>query len=89
MSSGCDVVRWRAVEYFAIDLIMDAEGACVGVLAMCLEDGTLHRYATQSCHILKDTISSWTILTNSSVGQECPIHSDTQVSHVKSTSDLF
>lgn len=34
------------VEYFAIDLIMDAEGACVGVLAMCLEDGTLHRYIT-------------------------------------------
>lgn len=32
------------VEYFALDLIMDEEGACVGVLAMCLEDGTLHRF---------------------------------------------
>jgi len=32
------------VEYFALDLIMDAEGACVGVLAMCMEDGTLHRF---------------------------------------------
>ena len=32
------------VEYFALDLIMDEQGACVGVLAMCLEDGTLHRF---------------------------------------------
>jgi succinate dehydrogenase / fumarate reductase flavoprotein subunit len=32
------------VEYFAIDLIMDEEGVCRGVLAWCLEDGTLHRF---------------------------------------------
>jgi succinate dehydrogenase / fumarate reductase flavoprotein subunit len=32
------------VEYFALDLIMDEEGACRGVLAWCLEDGTLHRF---------------------------------------------
>jgi succinate dehydrogenase (ubiquinone) flavoprotein subunit len=32
------------VEYFALDLLMDAKGACVGVLALCLEDGTLHRF---------------------------------------------
>ena len=32
------------VEYFALDLIMDADGACVGVMALCLEDGTLHRF---------------------------------------------
>jgi succinate dehydrogenase (ubiquinone) flavoprotein subunit len=32
------------VEYFALDLLMDAEGACVGVLALCMEDGTLHRF---------------------------------------------
>ena len=31
------------VEYFALDLIMD-KGACVGVLAMCMEDGSLHRF---------------------------------------------
>jgi succinate dehydrogenase / fumarate reductase, flavoprotein subunit len=31
------------VEYFALDLIMD-EGACRGVLAWNLEDGTLHRF---------------------------------------------
>lgn len=32
------------VEYFALDLIMDAEGACRGIMALCLEDGTLHRF---------------------------------------------
>ena len=32
------------VEYFALDLLMDARGACVGVLALCMEDGTLHRF---------------------------------------------
>jgi succinate dehydrogenase (ubiquinone) flavoprotein subunit len=31
------------IEYFALDLIMD-KGACVGVMALCLEDGTLHRF---------------------------------------------
>ena len=32
------------IEYFAIDLIMDSEGACRGVVALCLEDGSLHRF---------------------------------------------
>jgi len=32
------------IEYFALDLIMDEEGACRGVLAWDLEDGTLHRF---------------------------------------------
>ncbi|HEV8027638.1 MAG TPA: FAD-binding protein, partial [Stellaceae bacterium] len=31
------------VEYVALDLIMDEDGACRGVLAWNLEDGTLHR----------------------------------------------
>ncbi len=31
------------IEYFAIDLIME-NGACRGVVALCLEDGTLHRF---------------------------------------------
>jgi succinate dehydrogenase / fumarate reductase flavoprotein subunit len=35
------------VEYFALDLIMD-EGACRGVMAWCLEDGTIHRFRAQS-----------------------------------------
>lgn len=32
------------VEYFALDLIMDDQGQCCGVIALCLEDGTLHRF---------------------------------------------
>ncbi|MBV9859653.1 MAG: succinate dehydrogenase flavoprotein subunit [Alphaproteobacteria bacterium] len=32
------------VEYFALDLLMDDEGACRGVMAWNLEDGTLHRF---------------------------------------------
>jgi succinate dehydrogenase / fumarate reductase flavoprotein subunit len=32
-------------EFFAIDLIMDGEGICRGVMAWNLEDGTLHRFA--------------------------------------------
>lgn len=33
------------VEYFALDLIMDDKtGACVGVMAMCMEDGSIHRF---------------------------------------------
>ncbi|GFH30277.1 succinate dehydrogenase [ubiquinone] flavoprotein subunit, mitochondrial, partial [Haematococcus lacustris] len=32
------------VEYFAMDLIMDKEGACRGVTALCMEDGTVHRF---------------------------------------------
>ena len=36
------------VEYFALDLIMDEEGACRGVVAWCLEDGSIHRFRAQS-----------------------------------------
>src|SRR5277367_3088466 len=32
------------IEYFALDLIMDSEGACRGVLAWNLMDGTIHRF---------------------------------------------
>ncbi len=32
------------IEYFAFDLIMNDEGACVGVMAWNLDDGTLHRF---------------------------------------------
>ena len=35
------------VEYFALDLIFDAEGACRGIVALCLEDGSLHRFFGQ------------------------------------------
>ena len=36
------------IEYFALDLIMDDEGACRGVMAWNLEDGTLHRFRAQT-----------------------------------------
>jgi succinate dehydrogenase / fumarate reductase, flavoprotein subunit len=32
------------IEYFALDLMMNAQGACVGVIALCLEDGSIHRF---------------------------------------------
>jgi succinate dehydrogenase / fumarate reductase flavoprotein subunit len=35
------------IEYFAIDLIM-AGGKCVGVIALCLDDGTIHRFRSQA-----------------------------------------
>lgn len=34
----------HTVEYFALDLIMDKDGTCRGIMALCLEDGTLHRF---------------------------------------------
>jgi len=33
------------VEYFALDLIMDEDGACRGVIAWNLDDGTIHRFS--------------------------------------------
>jgi len=36
------------VEYFALDLIMDEDGACRGVMAWNLEDGTMHRFRGQT-----------------------------------------
>ncbi|WP_431856655.1 succinate dehydrogenase flavoprotein subunit [Azospirillum sp.] len=35
------------VEYFALDLIMDQDGACRGVIAWNLDDGTIHRFNAQ------------------------------------------
>jgi succinate dehydrogenase / fumarate reductase, flavoprotein subunit len=35
------------VEYFALDLIMDADGVCRGVIAWNLDDGTIHRFRAQ------------------------------------------
>jgi succinate dehydrogenase / fumarate reductase, flavoprotein subunit len=36
------------IEYFALDLIMDSAGACRGVVALCLEDGSVHRFRAQA-----------------------------------------
>src|SRR6187397_1448588 len=35
------------IEFFAIDLIMDDEGGCRGIVALKLDDGTLHRFRAQ------------------------------------------
>lgn len=35
------------IEYFALDLVMDEEGACRGVTALRLDDGSLHRFRAQ------------------------------------------
>ena len=32
------------IEYFALDLIMDDQGNCRGVIALCMEDGSIHRF---------------------------------------------
>src|SRR5579859_2031896 len=32
------------IEYFATDLLMDEDGTCRGLLAWCLEDGSIHRF---------------------------------------------
>jgi len=32
------------IEYFVLDLVMDKNGNCNGVVAWCLEDGTMHRF---------------------------------------------
>merc|ERR1711990_149102 len=36
------------VEYFATDLIMNDAGECVGVMAICMEDGTFHRFKSKN-----------------------------------------
>jgi succinate dehydrogenase / fumarate reductase, flavoprotein subunit len=35
------------IEYFALDLIME-DGACRGVIAMCMEDGSIHRFRSHA-----------------------------------------
>jgi len=36
------------VEYFALDLIMSDDGKCIGCVAMCMEDGSIHRFGAHS-----------------------------------------
>merc|ERR1711971_631585 len=36
------------VEYFAMDLIMSEDGKCIGCIAMCMEDGSIHRFGAHS-----------------------------------------
>ena len=32
------------IEYFALDLMMDDVGRCIGITALCMADGSLHRF---------------------------------------------
>lgn len=36
------------VEYFALDLIMSDDGRCLGCTALCMEDGSIHRFGAHS-----------------------------------------
>merc|ERR1712216_643974 len=36
------------IEYFATDLIMNDSNQCVGVMAICMEDGTVHRFKAKN-----------------------------------------
>jgi succinate dehydrogenase / fumarate reductase flavoprotein subunit len=63
------------VEYFAIDLLMDEDGACHGLLAWCLEDGSIHRFranmtviATGGCGRRKSTVTRKSGRCNASTG---------------------
>jgi succinate dehydrogenase / fumarate reductase flavoprotein subunit len=35
------------IEYFAVDLIMEEDGTCTGVVAWNLDDGTIHRFSAK------------------------------------------
>ncbi|MBZ9770858.1 succinate dehydrogenase flavoprotein subunit [Mesorhizobium sp. CA6] len=35
------------IEYFALDLIMEPDGTCTGVMAWNLDDGTIHRFSAK------------------------------------------
>ncbi|CCV04484.1 succinate dehydrogenase, flavoprotein subunit [Mesorhizobium metallidurans STM 2683] len=35
------------IEYFALDLIMESDGTCTGVVAWNLDDGTIHRFSAK------------------------------------------
>lgn len=40
-------LRYQAeffIEYFALDLLIDDEGACRGIVALCMDDGSIHRF---------------------------------------------
>ncbi len=43
-------LRYQAeffIEYFALDLLIDDDGTCRGIMALCMDDGTIHRFHAQ------------------------------------------
>lgn len=45
------------VEYFALDLLME-EGECRGVIALCMEDGSIHRFRSNNTVIATGCVCS-------------------------------
>uniref|UniRef100_A0A8C1MTP8 succinate dehydrogenase n=1 Tax=Cyprinus carpio TaxID=7962 RepID=A0A8C1MTP8_CYPCA len=52
------------VEYFALDLLME-DGECKGVIALCMEDGSIHRIYGAGCLITEGCRGEGGILINS------------------------
>lgn len=46
------------IEYFALDLLME-DGECRGVIALCLEDGSIHRFRSKNTVITCYNLSCW------------------------------
>lgn len=44
------------MEYFALDLLME-EGECKGVIALCMEDGSIHRFRSKNTVIATGYVS--------------------------------
>lgn len=49
------------MEYFALDLLMD-KGKCVGVIALCLEDGSLHRFRAKNTVIATGYVKKFIVV---------------------------
>ena len=61
------------VEYFALDLLME-DGECRGVIALCLEDGSIHRIRSKNTVLAtggygRTPVKIWRIVSTSCV---CP-----------------
>ena len=46
------------VEYFVLDLIMDSQGVCRGVMAMSIADGSIHRIRAKQTVIATGTLKT-------------------------------
>src|ERR1700727_3021354 len=57
------------IEFFAIDLIMDDQGVCRGVIALKLDDGTLHRFRAQTTILATGGYGSGCLVTEGARGE--------------------
>ena len=49
ISNVCVIQQAFFVEYYAIDFMMDDDGSCRGIVALSMEDGSIHRFRRSSC----------------------------------------